>query len=107
MDKVTEKAFDKLFNDKGFIEIPKSYHAYKITSVEYLSMMAELYAKYGLEDFAPKGQGYYNIIKILNRKLAEKEITEADYDKHLKRTLKDIEEDSYYKAQQELSKTTT
>ncbi|MEW4264132.1 hypothetical protein Q0N30_10605 [Priestia megaterium] len=107
MNKVTEEALDKLFDDKDFTEISKSYHAYEITYIEYLSRMTDLYAKYGVEQFAPKGQGQYGIIKVLNRQLAEKEITQADYDMFLKRTLKDIEEESYYKAQQELSKTTT
>ncbi|MGG0418263.1 hypothetical protein ABEY52_19695 [Priestia aryabhattai] len=107
MNKVTEEALDKLFDDKDATEMSESYHAYDIAYMEYLSRMNELYAKYGVEQFAPKGKSQYCIIKVLNRQLARKEITEADYDMFLKRTFKDIEEEVYYKDQQELSEKTT
>jgi len=105
MSEVSNESIDKLLDDKDFIETSDSYHDYKITYIEYRAKMAEIFARHGLELQAPKSP--YKTVKELNKLLSERTITQTEYDEHLKRTLKDIEEESYYKAQQEINKTTT
>ena len=105
MSKEYNEAFSRLFKDKDYGKLVNSYYNYKITYVEYRAKKDELYTKHGLETKSPISS--YMKIKSLNSLLSKERITLADYDKHLKRTLKDIEEESYYKAQQELIGKTT
>ena len=91
---------DKAIDDEEFTALSEAHENYEIDVNEYWEKREKIFAEYGVEH--KPNTDFFSQIKRLNKLWTiDEDFTMADYDRMLKRTLKDIEEYAYYKGQQD------